>query len=75
MIVWPVIKEIAFKANFNFKSGSHFDQLNGLSNFGRGHHEKHFCEIILNLDQWFSRRCHLKYNSYPELLMPFCSAE
>ena len=20
-----------------------------------------FCEIILNLDQWFRRRCHLKY--------------
>ena len=22
-------------------------ELNGLSNFGRGHHEEHFCEIIL----------------------------
>ena len=32
---------------------------NHLCNLGRGHHEEHFCEIILNLDQWF-RRCHLK---------------
>ena len=32
---------------------------NHLDNFGRGHNEEHFCEIILNLDQWF-KRCHLK---------------
>ena len=24
-----------------------------MCNFSRGHHEGHFCEIILNLDQWF----------------------
>ena len=29
-------------------------------NVGRRHHEEQFCEIILNLDQWFMRRCHLK---------------
>ena len=29
-------------------------------NFGRGHYEEHFCELILNLDQWFRRRCCLK---------------
>ena len=23
--------------------------------FGRGYHEEQFCEIILNLDQWFGR--------------------
>ena len=28
--------------------------------FGRGHHEVRFCEIIFNLDQWL-RRCGLKY--------------
>ena len=28
---------------------------NGLSNFGRGHYEEHFCEIILNLDQRFRK--------------------
>ena len=33
---------------------------NHLCNFGRGYQEEQFCEIILNLDQWF-RRCHLKY--------------
>ena len=30
-----------------------------MCNFGRGHYVKHFCEIILNLDQQFMR-CHLK---------------
>ena len=31
-----------------------------MCNLGRGHHEERFCEIILNLDQWFRRRSHLK---------------
>ena len=30
-----------------------------MCSFSRGYHEKQFCEIILNLDQWF-RRCCLK---------------
>ena len=30
-----------------------------MCNHGRRHHEEQFCEIILNLDQWFER-CHLK---------------
>ena len=33
---------------------------NHLCNFGSGYHEEQFCEIILNLDQWFRRRCILK---------------
>ena len=33
---------------------------NHLCNFGRRHHEEQFYEIILNLDQWFRRRCRLK---------------
>ena len=33
---------------------------NLLCTFGRGHHEVHFCEIILNLDTWFRRRCGLE---------------
>ena len=37
-----------------------FSQADGQSNFGRDHHEEHFCENILNLDQWFRRRCLLK---------------
>ena len=27
--------------------------------FCRGYYEEHFCEFVLNLDQWL-RRCHLK---------------
>ena len=33
---------------------------NHLCNFGRGYYEEQFCEIILNLGQWFRRRCRLK---------------
>ena len=33
---------------------------NHLCKFGRRHHEEQFCEIILNLEQWFKRRCRLK---------------
>ena len=33
---------------------------NHLCNFGRGHHDGQFCEIILNLVKWFRRRHHLK---------------
>ena len=32
---------------------------NHLCNFGRRYQEEQFCEIILNLDQWFRRRCNL----------------
>ena len=28
-------------------------------NFGRGHYEEYSCEFVLNLDQWFRRRCPL----------------
>ena len=33
---------------------------NHLCNLGRGDYEEQFCEIILNLGQWFRRRCCLK---------------
>ena len=33
---------------------------NHLSNYGRRHHEEQFCQIILNLELWFRRLCHLK---------------
>ena len=33
---------------------------NHLCNYGRRYQEKQFCEIILNLDQWFRRKCHFK---------------
>ena len=29
-------------------------------NFGSAHYGEHSCEMILNLDQWFRRRCPLK---------------
>ena len=32
---------------------------NHLCKFGRGHDEKHFYEIVKNLDQRFRMRCHL----------------
>ena len=32
---------------------------NHLCNSDRRHHEEQPCEIILNLDQWFRRKCHL----------------
>ena len=31
---------------------------NHLCNFGKGHYEEQFCEIILNLDKWFRAKCH-----------------
>ena len=57
MVYWPVAKEISFKDISIFSSGG---QLNTLINFGRRHHDEHFFEIILNLDQWNRRRCHSK---------------
>ena len=30
---------------------------NHLCYFGRGYYEEHFCEINLNLGQWFKRCC------------------
>ena len=32
-----------------------------LGNYDERHCEENFCEIILNLDQWFRRTCCLKY--------------
>ena len=60
---WPVAKEIPFKditiltlvANF-LNQAERSDQIY----FGRGHHKEHFCEINLNLDLWFRRKCRLK---------------
>ena len=47
-------------------------KLNGLSHFGRGHHQEHFCEII-----WISGSgmMWLKIISYLELWWPFCLAQ
>ena len=37
-------------------------ECNSLCNFGRGYYEEQFCELILNLGQWFRSRCRLKDN-------------
>ena len=31
---------------------------NHLCSYGKGHHVEHFCEIILNSNEWFRRKCH-----------------
>ena len=41
-----------------------------LCNFGRVHHEEQFCEIVLNLDQRFRKKCHFK-----TFLIESCMAE
>ena len=55
----PVVQEISYFLSRALLTPFLAEQ-NHLCNFGRGHHEEHLCEIILNLDQWFRRRCHLK---------------
>ena len=61
---------MSFKTFLIFSSGGHFIQpsKNGLCNLSRGYYEKHFCEIILNLDQWF-RRCLNKFYSHCSLFV------
>ena len=53
----PVVQEMSFE------DISYLELFLGVAkpfgHFGRGHHEEHFFEIILNLNQWF-RRCGLK---------------
>ena len=44
---------------------------NHLCNFGRRCHEVRFCEIILNLYQWFRRKCRLKLFFPWSLCSPF----
>ena len=42
--------------------------------FYRGYHGDHYSDIILNLDQWFLRRCQ-KIHFYQEFWWPLCSLE
>ena len=54
--------------NMWFKNSSYLElsrpfclvERNHLCNFSRGYYEEQFCEIILNLDQFFKRICRLK---------------
>ena len=55
-----VIKEeMSFKDIFHLEILRPFysEEWNHLCIFGRGYYEELFCEIILNLEQWFRRRC------------------
>ena len=56
------MQEMSFKDVFYLELWRLFCSVeqNHLCYFGRGHHEEQFCEIVLNLDQWFRRRCRLK---------------
>ena len=58
----PVVKEMPFKdiSYLELLLPLCSVETNHLGSFRPGHYEEHFCEIILNLDQWFRRRCHLK---------------
>ena len=49
-----MIQKMSFKDIFYL-----LGRVKSFSDFGRRHHEEHFCDIILNLDQWF--RCRSKY--------------
>ena len=53
---------MTFKGNFYLELWQPFcsAERDHLCNFGRGYPEEQFCEIILNLSQWFRRRCRLK---------------
>ena len=71
----PVVQEMSFKDISYLELWWPFclAEENHLCNFAKGYHEEQFCEIILNLDKWFRRRCLLI--SYLELWWPSCSME
>ena len=61
--VGSVVQEMSFKCISYLELWQLFVQWewNHLCNFGRRHHEKQFCEINLNLDQWARRFFFLRY--------------
>ena len=49
---------------------------NHLCNLSRGYQEEQFFNIILNLDEWFRRTCHLKdFSSGALVALLFSGAE
>ena len=46
---------------------------NFLCNFNRRHHEEQFCELTLNMNQWFRRKCRLRLFLIWSIL--FCGVE
>ena len=57
MVQEKLFKDISYLELWQLFS---YAELNNLCDFGRGYHKEQFCEIILNLDQWFRRRCIFK---------------
>ena len=55
----PAVKEMSFKDISSLELWQPLCSVdwNHLCNIERRHHEEQPCEIILNLDQWFRRRC------------------
>ena len=56
----PVVQELPFKAMLYISRALVVNcsaDLNHLWNFGRRHHEGQFCELILNLNEWFRGKC------------------
>ena len=57
----PAVEEMSFKRFLIWSSGAPcLVEWNHLCNFERWRHREHLCEVILNLDQRFRRRCNLK---------------
>ena len=58
----PVLYEMSFNIISDLELWGPFcsAERNHLCNFSRGCQEEQFCVFILNLDKWFTRRCHLK---------------
>ena len=58
----PVVQEMSFKDISYLELWQLLCSVdwNHLCNIERRHHEEQSCEIILNLDQWFRRKCSLK---------------
>ena len=59
-----------FKDNSTLSSAGCFvEQSRTICAFvGRGHYKEHVCKIILNLDQWLRRGCHLNIFLFLELV-------
>ena len=58
----PVFQEMSFKDIYCLELWKPLSSVDwdNLCIIGRWHHEEQSCEIILNLDQWFRKKCRLK---------------
>ena len=57
--IWTVVKEASFNKDVSiFSSGGNFAHQRWTAcAILRGHYQEHFCEFIINLDQWLRRYC------------------